>query len=136
MRLDGEPVYDGRFLRRDLRRLRLRKIGCIFQTYSLLPFINATENVAEAMELAATRPKEARRRAQALLDYFDMHQMRVYPSELSGGMAQRVPIARAISNTPHVILADEPTAPADSARTQVVMSLIGPAPFGKLRLPR
>ena len=69
MRLDGEPVYDGRWLRGDLRRLRLTKIGFIFQTHNLLPFLNATENVAEAMELAGVRPRAARARAEALLDY-------------------------------------------------------------------
>lgn len=124
MRLDGEPVYDGRFLLRDLRRLRLTKIGFIFQTHNLLPFLTAVENVAEAMELAGTRRATARARAEALLDYFDMHQMHAYPSELSGGMAQRVAIARAIANSPHIILADEPTAPLDSARAHAVMSLL------------
>ncbi|MDA8051860.1 MAG: ABC transporter ATP-binding protein [Rhodospirillales bacterium] len=124
MQLDGEPVYDGRFLRSDLRRLRLTKIGFIFQTHNLLPFLTATENIAEAMELAGIRRHEARERAEALLDYFDMRQMRAYPSELSGGMAQRVAIARAIANSPHIILADEPTAPLDSVRAGAVMDLL------------
>ena len=124
IRLDGEPVYDGRFLRRDLRRLRLTRIGFIFQTPNLLSFLNATENIAEAMELADTGPAEARERARALLDYFDMHQMRAYPSELSGGMAQRVAIARAVANEPQIVLADEPTAPLDSVRAQGVMNLL------------
>jgi putative ABC transport system ATP-binding protein len=124
MQLDGEPIYDGRFLRRDLRRLRLMKIGFIFQTHNLLPFLNATENVAVAMELAGSGRHQARERAEALLDYFDMHQMHAYPSELSGGMAQRVAIARAIANAPHIILADEPTAPLDSARAQGVMNML------------
>ena len=124
MQLDGEPIYDGRYLRRDLRRLRLTKIGFIFQTHNLLPFLNATENIAEAMELAGSGHTDARKRAETLLDYFDMHQMRAYPSQLSGGMAQRVAIARAIANDPHIILADEPTAPLDSARASAVMSLL------------
>lgn len=124
IQLDGEPIFDGRYLRRDLRRLRLTKIGFIFQTHNLLPFLNATENISEAMELAGTGHAEARKRAEVLLDYFDMHQMRAYPSELSGGMAQRVAIARAIANDPHIILADEPTAPLDSARAHAVMNLL------------
>ena len=124
MRLDGEPVYEQRWLRRDLRRLRLTRIGFIFQTHNLLPFLTATENVAEAMELNGVRPRQARERAIALLDYFEMRQIGAYPSELSGGMAQRVAIARAIANSPHLILADEPTAPLDSARAQAVLDLL------------
>ena len=124
MRLDGEPVYEQRWLRRDLRRLRLTRIGFIFQTHNLLPFLTATENVAEAMELNGVRPRQARERAIALLDYFEMRQIGAYPSELSGGMAQRVAIARAIANSPHIILADEPTAPLDSARAQAVLDLL------------
>ncbi len=124
MRIDDEPVYDRRWLRRDLRRLRLTRIGFIFQTHNLLPFLTATENVAEAMELNGVKPREARERAIALLDYFEMRQVNAYPSELSGGMAQRVAIARAIANTPHIILADEPTAPLDSARAQAVIDLL------------
>ena len=124
MQLDGEPVFDGRYLRRDLRRLRLTRIGFIFQAHNLVPFLDALENVAEAMELAGTGRREARERAKALLDYFDMRQIHAYPSQLSGGMAQRVAIARAIANGPRIILADEPTAPLDSAHAQAVMSLL------------
>lgn len=125
MLLDGDLVYDGRWLRHDLRRLRLMKIGFIFQTHNLLPFLTATENVAEAMELAGAARREARNHARALLDYFEMRQYNSYPAELSGGMAQRVAIARAIANRPHIVLADEPTAPLDSARAHVVLDLLG-----------
>lgn len=125
MQVDGEPVYDGRWLRRDLRRLRLTRIGFIFQTHNLLPFLNATENVAEAMELASVAPHQARKRAEALLDYLEVgHRRRAMPSELSGGEAQRVAIARALANGPRIILADEPTAPLDTQRAGVVMDLL------------
>ncbi len=125
LRLDGEPVYDGRWLRRDLRRLRLMKIGFIFQTHNLLPFLNATENVAEALELAGASPRAARARSEALLDYLGVGRRRhAMPSELSGGEAQRVAIARALANDPRIILADEPTAPLDSQRAAVVMDLL------------
>ena len=125
MRLDGEPVYDGKWLRQDLRRLRLLEIGFIFQTHNLLPFLNATENVAEAMELAGVAPRAARSRAEALLDYLGVaHRRRAMPSELSGGEAQRVAIARALANAPRIILADEPTAPLDTQRAGAVMDLL------------
>jgi putative ABC transport system ATP-binding protein len=125
IQLDGEPVYDGRWLRRDLRRLRLTRIGFIFQTHNLLPFLNATENVAEAMELAGASSRAARGRSEALLDYLGVGQRRkAMPSELSGGEAQRVAIARALANDPRIILADEPTAPLDSQRAGVVMDLL------------
>jgi putative ABC transport system ATP-binding protein len=125
MQLDGEIVYDSRWLRRDLRRLRLTKIGFIFQTHNLLPFLNATENVVEAMELAGTAPRAARERAEALLDYLGVaHRRHAMPSELSGGEAQRVAIARALANAPRIILADEPTAPLDTHRAGVVMDML------------
>jgi putative ABC transport system ATP-binding protein len=125
MRLDGEPVFDGHWLRRDLRRLRLEKIGFIFQTHNLLPFLNATENVAEAMELAGVPARQARTRAEALLDYLGVGKRRhAMPGALSGGEAQRVAIARALANSPRIILADEPTAPLDSQRAGAVMDLL------------
>ena len=125
MRLNDEVVYDQGWLRRDLRRLRLEKIGFIFQTHNLLPFLNAAENVVEVMELAGARPAAARTRAAALLDYLQVgnrgHHM---PAQLSGGEAQRVAIARALANDPRIILADEPTAPLDSERAGIVMDLL------------
>ncbi len=125
MQLDGELVYDGRWLRRDLRRLRLDKIGFIFQTHNLLPFLDATENIMIAMELADVASRQARERAEALLDYLGVsHRKNAMPGALSGGEAQRVAIARALANNPSIILADEPTAPLDSQRAGAVMDLL------------
>jgi putative ABC transport system ATP-binding protein len=126
MQLDGEPVYDGRWLRRDLRSLRLEKIGFIFQFHNLLPFLDAADNVAIVLELAGTEGKEARRRARELLDYLEVgHRAASMPANLSGGEAQRVAIARALANGPRIILADEPTAALDSKRAGIVMDLLG-----------
>ncbi|MGO9744081.1 MAG: ABC transporter ATP-binding protein [Roseiarcus sp.] len=125
MRLDGETVYEGRWLRRDLRRLRLEKIGFIFQSANLLPFLNAVENVIEVMQLAGASWASASARADELLDYLEVGRRRsAMPAELSGGEAQRVAIARALANRPRIILADEPTAPLDSARAGIVMDLL------------
>jgi len=125
MRLGGELVYDGRWLRADLRRLRLEKIGIIFQAHNLLPFLNAWENVAVARILAGASLAEAKDRASELLTYLGIeHRGNAMPGQLSGGEAQRVAIARALANDPRIILADEPTAALDSQRAGAVMDLL------------
>src|SRR3990167_8890922 len=125
MELDGDGVYDGRWLRSALRRLRLGKIGFIFQFPNLLPFLNATDNVAVVLNLAGLDSGEARKRAVDLLDYLEVGNRRnAFPAKLSGGEAQRVAIARALANRPRIILADEPTAALDSKRAQLVMDLL------------
>jgi putative ABC transport system ATP-binding protein len=125
MKLNGELVYDNKWLRKDLRGLRLEKIGFIFQAHNLLPFLNAWENIAVARILAGTSPAEARKRAIELLTYLGIERrMDAMPGELSGGEAQRVAIARALANDPRIILADEPTAALDSQRAGTVMDLL------------
>lgn len=123
--LDGEPVFDGKWLRRDLRRLRLDKIGFIFQAHNLLPFLTAQENVSLVPDLAGWSAEAGRARARELLDYLEVgHRAKVKPALLSGGEAQRVAIARALANRPRIILADEPTAALDGARAGLVMDLL------------
>jgi len=125
MELDGEVVFDGRWLRRDLRRLRLDKVGFVFQFHNLLPFLNAIDNVAIVLQLAGYEPADARERAVGLLDYLEVGKRQTaFPAKLSGGEAQRVAIARALANRPRIILADEPTAALDSKRAQIVMDLL------------
>lgn len=125
MTLDGETVYDGAWLPTNLRRLRLDKIGFIFQYPNLLPFLDATDNVAIVLHLAGYGAADARKRAIDLLDYLEVgHRKHAMPAQLSGGEAQRVAIARALANGPRIILADEPTAPLDSARARIVMDLL------------
>ena len=125
VQLDDELVYDKRWLRRDLRRLRLEKIGFIFQFHNLLPFLDAKDNVALVLQLAGKSATEARRRAIELLDYLEVgHRKDAMPALLSGGEAQRVAIARALANSPRIILADEPTAALDSKRAGIVMDLM------------
>ena len=123
--LDGEVVYDGRWLRLDLRRLRLEKVGFIFQFHNLLPFLNSTDNIAVVLSLAGFDKDESKRRAVELLDYLEVgHRKDAMPANLSGGEAQRVAIARALANRPRIILADEPTAALDSQRAGIVMDLL------------
>lgn len=123
--LDNEVVYDKQWLRNDLRRLRLDKIGFIFQFHNLLPFLDAKDNVALVLKLAGKSTVEAQRRAVELLDYLEVgHRRDAMPALLSGGEAQRVAIARALANSPRIILADEPTAALDSQRAGIVMDLM------------
>jgi len=123
--LDGELVYENRWLRGDLRKPRLDKIGFIFQAHNLLPFLNATDNVALVLQLAGKTRVAAQARAQELLDYLEVgNRARAMPALLSGGEAQRVAIARALANSPRIILADEPTAALDSKRAGIVMDLM------------
>ncbi len=126
MELDGERVVDnGRWLRSNLRQLRLDKIGFIFQFHNLIPFLDATDNVALVLQLTGMDATPAKRRAHELLDYLEVgHRKNSMPAKLSGGEAQRVAIARALANEPRIILADEPTAALDSKRAGIVMDLL------------
>ena len=125
IRMDGEAVYDERWLHRDLRRMRLEKIGFIFQFHNLIPFLTAAENVRVVLDLAGWGKDAAARRAEELLAYLEVGDNGDrYPAQLSGGQAQRVAIARALANRPRIILADEPTAALDSQRAGIVMDLL------------
>ena len=110
---------------RDLRALRRDKIGFVFQAPYLIPFLDATDNVALLPMLAGVRNDEARERALELLTSLDVqHRAQAMPSQLSGGEQQRVAIARGLVNRPPVILADEPTAPLDSERAMAVIRIL------------
>ncbi len=122
--IDGELVMDGGRALVDLRAYRRRRLGFVFQKANLIPFLNAQENVAVAMELNDVSPRLARRRALELLDYLGVaDRANNLPDALSGGQQQRVAVARALANQPSLILADEPTAALDSHRGRQVMEL-------------
>jgi putative ABC transport system ATP-binding protein len=104
---------------------RARRMGFVFQSYNLLPVLNALENVELPLLLSGRSASEARRRALRALEVVGLeNRLRHRPSELSGGQQQRVAIARALSTEPAVIFADEPTGNLDSESAEEVMQLI------------
>ena len=125
MTLGGDIIYDNGWKVRDLRALRRDKIGFVFQAPYLIPFLDATDNVALLPMLAGVPNAEARARALELLTALDVqHRAQAMPAQLSGGEQQRVSIARGLVNRPPVILADEPTAPLDSVRAMAVVRIL------------
>ena len=106
-------------------RLRNRLLGFVFQSFNLLPFKTAAENVALPLYYQGVGRKERGYRAEQYLDMVGLSERKSFlPSQLSGGQKQRVAIARALIGQPKVILADEPTGALDSQTTQEIMSLI------------
>jgi putative ABC transport system ATP-binding protein len=121
--LDGELVQD--MAERSAARLRSNKLGFVFQSFNLIPFKNAAENVALPLYYQRVGRRKRNRTADeylervGLLDWADH-----MPHELSGGQQQRVAIARALINRPKVILADEPTGALDSTTSYEVLEML------------
>jgi ABC-type lipoprotein export system ATPase subunit len=104
---------------------RARRMGFIFQFYNLLPVLTATENVELPLLIAGTAQQEAHSRALELLRTVGLSQRAdLRPNALSGGERQRVTIARALSNTPAIVWADEPTGDLDVRTSEEVVSLM------------
>jgi len=123
--LGGEALFDNGWQYSDRRTLRRDRIGFIFQRPYLIPFMDATENIAILPMLQGQTNHQAYSRARELLDILDIAERGAARIEqLSGGEQQRVAIARALANRPSIILADEPTAPLDSHRAMSIMQLL------------
>lgn len=126
---EGTYTLNGTLIRnlseRRAAELRNKLIGFVFQSFNLITFKNAMENVALPLYYQGVG---RRRRNELALEYLDMMGLKDwadhYPSEMSGGQKQRVAIARALIADPKIILADEPTGALDSQTTQEVMELL------------
>lgn len=111
---------------KELNRLRLHKIGFVFQSFNLIPVLNVYENIELPLQLMKDVSKEERkRRIDFLIDAVGLSARRKnLPSELSGGQRQRVAIARALVTKPKIVLADEPTANLDSKTGVEIIELM------------
>ncbi|GLR69405.1 ABC transporter ATP-binding protein [Agaribacter marinus] len=108
-----------------LSKIRNKHIGFIFQTFHLLPKLDAFENVKLPLRYSDIDENEADKRANVLIDRVGLsHRKHHKPFEMSGGQRQRVAIARALINQPSVILADEPTGNLDSKTSNEIMELL------------
>lgn len=126
---EGDVVIDGletaRLPEKQLSRLRLEKLGFVFQFHFLLAEFNVIENVMIPMERLGAWPERQRREeAEKILEELGIaDQARKHPAQLSGGQRQRVAVARAMANRPKLILADEPTGNLDTKSSAVVFDM-------------
>ena len=121
-RLDDRPVEN--LKRNDLAAIRNRRIGFVFQSFNLLGYATALENVELPMVYKKMRGSDRKRKAMELLELVGLGDRANHrPNELSGGQRQRVAIARAMANDPEIILADEPTGNLDSQSGREILAL-------------
>ncbi len=121
--VDGENVVA--LNEEALARMRLRKMGFVFQAYNLLGNFTAEENVEAPMVLAGMKNGERKKRAKELMAMVSLSdRAHHYPSELSGGQQQRVAIARAMANDPAILVGDEMTGDLDSVTGFEIMELV------------
>jgi putative ABC transport system ATP-binding protein len=110
----------------ELARIRNKEVGFVFQTFNLLPYLNALENVELPMEGTKKSGDKKKQRARELLEMVGLSERVEHrPHRLSAGEQQRVAIARALANDPAIILADEPTGNLDTKTKYEIVRLLG-----------
>ncbi len=126
--LDGHPVDS--LSTQQLAAIRNQKIGFVFQSFNLLEYASALDNVALPLVYAGVKAKDRRRRATELLTRVGLaDRLDHKPNQLSGGQKQRVAIARALINQPQILLADEPTGALDSKSGAEIEALFNEPPL-------
>lgn len=121
--VDGKSIYD--MTGKDRARLRREKIGFVFQTFNLVPYLTALENVKIPLYLSGVAENDQHERAKTLLEKLGLgDRLDHKPSELSVGQQQRVALARMMANDPAIILADEPTGNLDPETSQSVLGFL------------
>lgn len=120
---EGQSLFD--LSQSEQSWVRCNKIGYIFQTFNLISVMSALQNVMLPMTFQGATKKEATARATAILETVGLgHRLHHKPGELSGGQQQRCAIARALANTPDVVLADEPTGNLDKKTGSDIIHLL------------
>lgn len=120
--LDGEEV--GGLTDDELATIRNKKIGFVFQSFNLIPKLDAFKNVELPMIYAGVSQEERKKKSLEALEKVGLgHRIHHSPNELSGGQRQRVAIARALVNSPAILFADEPTGNLDSRSSQEIMGI-------------
>lgn len=121
--IENDSIYDLNYDQRSL--IRQKKIGFVFQTHNLIPYLTAKENVQLPLMIAGAKKEEQEKKAEDLLNKLGLgDRLDHKPSELSIGQQQRVALARVLANNPSIILADEPTGSLDPDSRQKVISFL------------
>jgi len=125
----GKMIYDGKEINLnnedELASYRSKHVGFVMQSFALVPYLTAVENVMIALNVKNNDTKKNRNRAIDLLEWVGLDDRTThYPKELSAGQQQRVAIARALANDPDLLLADEPTGNLDPASSEEIMNIL------------
>ncbi|QOR65080.1 ABC transporter ATP-binding protein [Cytobacillus suaedae] len=125
----GDVIVDNKNISQynsaQLTSVRLEKVGFIFQSANLIPYLTVIDQLLLVTDIAKSNKRENTKKAKEVIEHLGLtNRIKQYPTKLSGGEKQRVAIARAFMNDPDIVLADEPTASLDSERGKQVVEMI------------